>query len=58
MQDWLRPRTASPQGEAPQACTGWFIYKYTDVSSFFCFHFLLLWEEAEGESGGQGGVVM
>lgn len=32
----------SPQGEAAQACTGWFIYKYTDVSSFvgvsiFCF---------------------
>lgn len=29
------PHSPSPQGEAPHACTGWFIYKYTDVSSFF-----------------------
>lgn len=36
-----------------------FIYKYTNISSFFfprCFHFLLLWEEAEGEW--KAGVVM
>lgn len=34
-EDWLRPHTAPPRNvEAPRTCTGWFIYKYTDVSFF------------------------
>lgn len=50
------PPSPSPQGESPQACTGWFIYKYTDVSSLWLsFPFSAFVGGAEGESGGQGG---
>lgn len=48
----------SPQGEAPQACTGWFIYKYTDVSFFVVSIFCFCGKRQEVRVEGRVGVVM
>lgn len=48
----------SPQGEAPQACTGWFIYKYTDVSFFVVSIFCFCGKRRKVRVEGRVGVVM
>lgn len=52
------PHSPSLKERHHRRVPGWFIYKYTDIFFFCCFHFLRSWKEAEGESGGQVGVVM
>lgn len=54
---FLHPGPAH-QGEAPQACTGWFIYKYTDVSSFCCFHFCCCGKRWKVRVEGRVGVAV
>lgn len=51
-------RHPSPQGEAPQACTGWFIYKYTDVSIFVVSIFCFCGKRRKVRVEGRVGVVM